>query len=95
METRMWSMLTTRPRSVTHGSAIVFEVLSFGDPAPERLRASDDTLLRVIDGLVRLTLGGAERLLGTGDEAIVPAGVPHRVESAGGDARVLAGFRPH
>jgi quercetin dioxygenase-like cupin family protein len=51
------------------------------------------TLLRVIDGLVRLTVGGTERVLGIGDEAIVRAGQPHRIASLAGDARVVMGFR--
>jgi len=79
---------------VSHGNALTFETLyADGDLAPVRLRPREDTLLRVIDGLVRLTVDGVERLLGTGDEAIVPAGARHRLASACGEARVLAGFR--
>ena len=86
--------LSTRPQAVSDGAALTFETLREGDPAPARLHAGEDTLLRVIDGLVRLTVGSEERLLGTGDEAIVPAGARHELASACGDARVMAGFRP-
>ncbi len=80
--------------SVAYGAELTFETLRERDPAPGRLRAGEDTLLRVIDGLVRLTVDGEERLLGTGDEAIVPAGVRHSLASACGAARVMTGFRP-
>ena len=78
--------------SVTHGTELTFETVVPGD-APVRLRAHEDTLLRVIAGLVRVTVAGDERVLAAGDEAIVPAGVPHRVAGAGGGARFVVGFR--
>ena len=81
-------------RPVSHGAALTFETLREGDRAPARLCSGEDTLLRVIDGLVWLTVDGEQRLLGTGDEAIVPAGARHALASACGEARVLAGFRP-
>lgn len=89
------AQLSTRPLTVTHGAALTFETLREGDPAPARLRPEEDTLLRVLDGLVRLTVDGEERLLGTGGEAIVPAGASHRLSSAcgGGKARVMVGLR--
>jgi quercetin dioxygenase-like cupin family protein len=60
---------------------------------PLRIRPDEATLLRVVFGSVRLTLLGEERTLGTGDEAIVPAGHAHRLAGAGGEARVVMGFR--
>ena len=83
--------LLTRSRPVSHGAALTFETLSEGELAPVRMRAGEDTLLRVVDGLVRLTVDGEQRLLGTGDEAIVPAGARHELASACGEARVMAG----
>ena len=80
----------------THGAALSFEtVRSCRELHPAvRRHPAEDTLLRVIDGALRLTFTGAEeRLLRTGDEAIVPAGVEHRLSGLGGDARVLAGYR--
>jgi mannose-6-phosphate isomerase-like protein (cupin superfamily) len=78
--------------STTHGAELTFETLD-GTGGSLRLRHAEDTLLRVIDGIVRLHVEGAERLLGTGDEAIVPAGAAHRLAGASGEARVMMGFR--
>jgi len=82
-------------RTVTVGAALTFETVAPADDAPAALRMHPDaaTLLRVIDGLVRLTVGGTERVLGIGDEAIVLAGQPHRIASLAGDARVVMAFR--
>lgn len=88
--------LFTRPRSstVTHGAALDFETLyPDGDLAPVRLRPDEDTLLRVIAGDVRLTVARDVRLLGAGEEAVVPAGTRHRITSIEGEARVVVGFR--
>jgi len=74
------------------GAELTFETL-VADRAPLR-RCADETLIRVLDGVVRLTVDGCERLLQIGDEAIVPAGAPHRLAGAGGPARLLSGSRP-
>jgi mannose-6-phosphate isomerase-like protein (cupin superfamily) len=84
---------TARPASVTHGAALTFETLVEGEAAPSRVRASEDTLLRVIGGIVRLTIDAEERLLGIGDEVVIPAGAPHSLASAGGEARFVTGLR--
>jgi mannose-6-phosphate isomerase-like protein (cupin superfamily) len=83
-------------RAVSYGTTLTFETLVTDGAmaAPDRLRRGEDTLLRVIDGIVHLVHGTQERLLGAGDEAIIPAGVTHRFASAGGEARVVTGFRP-
>jgi quercetin dioxygenase-like cupin family protein len=87
---------SARPRAssapVSHGAALVFETVDTG-AAPLRVRPFEDVLLRVIDGVVRLTIDAQERLLGTGDEAIVPAGEPHRIAGVAGEARLVMGFR--
>ena len=71
-----------RPSAVTHGAALDFETLyPDGDLAPVRLRPHQDTLLRVISGDVRLVIDRVVRLLGTGEEAVVPAGMRHRLSS--------------
>ena len=80
-------------RSVSHGAALTFETLVASAGAPPRVRPDEETLLRVIDGVVRLTVDGGERLLEVGDEVIVPAGALHRVASARGEARLVTGFR--
>ena len=83
---------STTPSVARHGAELTFETLG-EDHAPLRVNRGEDTLLRVIDGIVRLVQDGCERLLGIGDEAIVPAGAAHRLSSAGGRARVVIGFR--
>ena len=80
--------------AASHGSALTFETVHEADPAPLRMRPLEDTLLRVIAGVVRLTADGEHRLLGPGEEARIPAGIPHRLASAGGEARFLTGLRP-
>ena len=79
--------------AVSHGSALTFETVREADPAPLRVRPLEDTLLRVIAGIVRLTADGKERLLGAGDEARIPAGTRHRLAAAEGEARFMTGFR--
>jgi mannose-6-phosphate isomerase-like protein (cupin superfamily) len=87
------SLPRVRPGSVTHGAALTFETLVEGAPAPARVRAGEDTLLRVIGGIVRLTVGAEERLLGAGDEIVVPAGAVHSFASASGEAGLVTGLR--
>ena len=84
------------PASSRHGVTLTFETLRGfeGDAAPLRHRPSAETLLRVVDGLVRVVLEGEEILLGPGDEARIPAGAAHRISSAGGQARIVSASRP-
>jgi mannose-6-phosphate isomerase-like protein (cupin superfamily) len=84
---------TTRASSATHGAALTFETLVEGQDAHGRLRMHDDTLLRVIAGLVRVTIDTAEHWVRTGEEIVIPAGSTHRLASAGGPARLVTGFR--
>jgi len=87
---------STAPANVTtEGARLTFETIAaVGDaPAPLRINPDETTLLRVIDGLVSVTVADDQRVLGIGDEAIVPAGRPHRIASLAGDARLVMGFR--
>ena len=61
--------------AVRFGAALTFESFDCAD-APVRVRSREDTLLRVIAGVVRLTVEGRVRLLGPGEEAIVPRARP-------------------
>jgi quercetin dioxygenase-like cupin family protein len=82
-------------RVATDGAALTFETLAAYDGALPPLRIHPDaaTLLRVISGVVRLSADGGERVLAPGDEAVVDAGRAHRLAAAGGEARVVMGFR--
>jgi mannose-6-phosphate isomerase-like protein (cupin superfamily) len=86
---------TPAAKTTTEGVRLVFETIApVGDaPAPLRISPDEATLLRVIDGLVSLSVADDQRVLGIGDEAIVPAGHPHRIASIAGDARLVMGFR--
>ena len=84
---------TARASSATHGATLTFETLVEGEDAYARLRMHDDTLLRVIAGLVRVTIDAEEHWVRTGEELVIPAGSPHRLASAGGVARLVTGFR--
>jgi hypothetical protein len=84
----------SQSRVSTYGTALTFETVQpFEDrPAPVRMRAWEDTLLRVLDGVLRLTTDGAERRMGIGEEAILPAGTPHQLAGVDGPAKVIMGF---
>jgi mannose-6-phosphate isomerase-like protein (cupin superfamily) len=80
--------------TATYGAALTFETLVAGERPRSRVQPSDDTLLRVIAGVVCVTVRGSERLLGPGDETVIPAGSRHTLESAGLEARLVSGLRP-
>jgi mannose-6-phosphate isomerase-like protein (cupin superfamily) len=85
----------SQPRVSTFGASLSFETVeSFESrPAPVRMRPWEDTLLRVLDGELRLTTDGEERRMGIGEEAILPAGTPHQLAGVRGDARIVVGYR--
>jgi mannose-6-phosphate isomerase-like protein (cupin superfamily) len=87
---------TPAPAGVGLGATLYFETVgAAGDGAGAlRIRPDEDTLLRVISGTLRLTVGNVEHLLGPGGEAIVRAGHAHRMTGVGGEARSVMGFRP-
>ena len=89
------SRAAARSAVVTDGAALTFETVATFDEAPAPLRINPDqaTLMRVIGGIARLTVGGDERLLMPGEEAVMPAGAPHRIAGVAGEARVVMGFR--
>jgi len=86
---------TPAPGGVGLGATLYFETVAAGGGAGAvRIRPDEDTLLRVISGTLRLTVGNVEHLLGPGGEAIVRAGHAHRMAGVGGEARSVMGFRP-
>lgn len=53
------------------------------------------TTIHVLEGVVYLISEDDERAMTPGDEAVIAAGVPHRIHNAGdGTAHVLEGLRP-
>lgn len=79
--------------TVTYGSTLVFEDIPSG-LGPLRVRPHEDSMLRVIGGLIRLSTDDFERLIEPGGEAIVPAGRCYRLTSLSGISRTMIGFRP-
>jgi mannose-6-phosphate isomerase-like protein (cupin superfamily) len=77
------------------GTTLYFETVGSapGTAGALRIRPDEDTLLRVIAGTLRLTIGNVEHILGPGGEAIVRAGHAHRLVGLGGEARCMMGFR--
>ena len=80
--------------TVVYGAGLIIETLVElpMDKVPSRV-GTDDTLIRVIDGIVCLSTVDGDRLMGSGDEAIVPAYTEHRLASASGDAKLISGSR--
>jgi quercetin dioxygenase-like cupin family protein len=85
----------SQSRVSTYGSALTFETVEVFEsrPAPVRMRPWEDTLLRVLDGVLRLTTDGEERRMGIGEEAILPAGTPHQLAGVDSAAKVVLGYR--
>src|SRR5215813_10419579 len=88
---RLWFMdaLVTIP--VAHadgkdGVSVVEATAPFGDSPPLHVHRNEDELFHVLDGELRLHVGGRDLLLGAGEIALAPQGVPHsyRVESVDG-----------
>jgi quercetin dioxygenase-like cupin family protein len=80
---------------ILHGATLSFELIDVpaGEPTPERRRPAHDTLLRVVEGTVRLEVQGSKRVLTIEDEAHVPAGAAYRLRNEGAAARVLYELR--
>ena len=89
----MAPLASSRTTPVGYGVTLTFETLTA--EAPLRVRPGEDTLLRVIDGVVCLRFDGDEHLLGPGGEAVVPAGFHHTLGAVSGEARIVMGFRSH
>ena len=84
---------TPRRASATHGAALTFETLVDGQAAHDRLRMHDDTLLRVVAGIVRLTIDARRTGCAPATRSSSPPTSTHRLASAGGVARIVTGLR--
>jgi mannose-6-phosphate isomerase-like protein (cupin superfamily) len=84
--------LSTSRAAATYGTTLTFETLT--DEAPLRVRPREDTMMRVVAGVVLLRFDGEERVLDAGDEALVPAGFHHTMCALVDEARIVMGFRP-
>lgn len=84
----------SQSRVSTFGTALTFETVEPFEsrPAPVRMRPWENTLLRVLDGVLRLTTDGEERRMGIGEEALLPAGTPYQLAGVHSPAKVVVGF---
>ena len=79
----------------SYGTVLTVETIAGSGYAAPRVRRGEETLMRVVEGAVRLLVAGEERLLGLGDEARVPAGEPYRLANGGpAESRLLVQARP-
>jgi hypothetical protein len=85
----------SQSRVSTFGTSLSFETVEAFEsrPAPVRMRPWEATLLRVLDGVLRLTTDGEERRMSIGEEAILPAGTPYQLAGVHGEARIVVGYR--
>ena len=85
----------SQSRVSTFGTSLSFETVEAFEsrPAPVRMRPWEDTLLRVLDGVLRLTTDGEERRMSIGEEAILPAGTPYQLAGVVSPAKVVIGYR--
>jgi hypothetical protein len=85
----------SQPRVSTFGASLSFETVETFEsrPAPVRLRPWEHTLLRVLDGVLRLTTDGEERRMSIGEEAILPAGTPYQLAGVDSAVKVVVGYR--
>jgi quercetin dioxygenase-like cupin family protein len=65
------------------GVSVIESVAPEGDSPPLHVHATEDELFHLLEGELRLCVGGEERTLAAGEAALAPRGVPHtyRVES--------------
>jgi hypothetical protein len=85
----------SQSRVSAFGTSLSFETVEAFEsrPAPVRMRPFEHTLLRVLDGVLRLTTDGEERRMGIGEEALLPAGTPYQLAGVHSPAKVVIGYR--
>jgi mannose-6-phosphate isomerase-like protein (cupin superfamily) len=64
----------------TSGELIQFDLIltKIGGSPPAHVHLHQSERFQVRSGAIRVMIGGEERVLHEGDEALVPAGTPHR-----------------
>jgi mannose-6-phosphate isomerase-like protein (cupin superfamily) len=81
----------------TGGDLIQFDLVltKVGGSPPAHVHPHQSERFSVRSGTIRVMIGEQERLLGAGEQALVPAGTPHRWWNDGpGDALVSVEMRP-
>jgi quercetin dioxygenase-like cupin family protein len=85
-------------RTAVESNGQVFEADWLGEPGariPSHTHPSQEVRFEVFEGSLRVVAGGEDKILGPGEEAIIPAGVKHMWENASeARARGLFQLRP-
>jgi len=88
---QLWFLDTLVTVRVAHddgadGISVLESLAPHGDSPPLHVHATEDELFHVLDGELRIQVGGEDIRIGAGETALAPKGVPHtyRVESADG-----------
>lgn len=91
MTDRRWFLDTLVAIRVPHGAGsdgicVIESVAPYGDSPPLHVHRNEDELFHVLEGEMRLRVGGDEIVAGAGEIHLAPKGVPHtyRVESHDG-----------
>jgi quercetin dioxygenase-like cupin family protein len=94
---RLWFLDTLVTLRVAHGDgadglSLVESLAPYGDSPPLHVHRGEDELFHVLEGELRLHVGGRDLRLGAGESALAPQGVPHtyRVESPAGARWLVA-----
>lgn len=59
------------------GLCLVEHHMPCGDSPPQHVHHTEDEVFHILEGVLRLKVGDAERVLKAGDWAVAPKGVPH------------------
>lgn len=88
---RLWFLDTLVTVHVAHrqgedGISVLESLAPFGDSPPLHVHRTEDEVFHLLEGELRLSVGGDERRLRAGETALAPKGIPHtyRVESQDG-----------
>lgn len=67
----------------TDGLSLLEHSAPRGDSPPLHVHRTEDEIFHLLDGQIRLQLGGVMRSIGAGESVVAPKGIPHtyRVES--------------
>lgn len=88
---RLWFLDTLVTVSVAHrqgedGISVLESLAPFGDSPPLHVHRTEDEVFHLLEGELRLSVGGNELRLRAGETALAPKGIAHtyRVESQEG-----------
>jgi quercetin dioxygenase-like cupin family protein len=90
-----WIRVRLSHRDGTDGISILEQTAPRGDSPPLHFHVNEDEAFHLLEGTLRFSLGGVERVVAAGETVIAPKGVPHtyRVESERGRWLVITTHR--